>query len=415
MRSRARSIVAATGLVLGVLWIATPAGAATCAFDSATHVVTIGAVVGETVTIAREGEAITVNTTPCDTATVANTDTVAVNSAGAAPAEVVIDQTGGRFEPGATPEPDGTSEIEFTIGLGVGEPILRMVGTPDADEIVVGADGINLNAAEAAGDPDVTITSGTPALVVQGGAGVDTLSVGGGLGTGAPGPGATLEGQEGDDLLLPGIADSDFDGGAGTDTVDFLSASGVTVDLGNGTVDGAGSGTIQAVENVTGSPGGDELTGDDAANVLAGQDGDDVVDGGGGDDTLLGGAGSDTVSFASAKTAITVDLRDGSATGDGTDVVNAFEHVEGGPKGDDIQGKKGANTLDGGRGPDRISGGEGSDELIGNDGNDLLFGEKGKDHLRGNDGRDRLSGGKGRDRCQGGADPDSFVTCEQIS
>jgi Ca2+-binding RTX toxin-like protein len=415
MRSPARSVLAASVLVLGVLWVATPVAAATCAFDQASGVVTIGAVAGENVVIAREGEAITVNTTPCDTATVANTATIVVNAAGAAPAEIVIDQTNGRFEPGATAEPDGTSEIEFTIQLGTGDTILRMIGTPEADQIVVGADGINLNAAEAAGDPDVTIASGTPALVVQGGSGVDTLSVGGGLGTGAPGPGAALEGQEGDDLLLPGVADSDFDGGAGTDTVDFFSANGVTVNLAGGTFDGAGSGSIEAVENVTGSPGGDDLTGDDAANVLAGQDGDDVVDGGGGDDTLLGGAGSDTVSFASANTAISVDLRDGSATGDGTDVVNAFEHVEGGPKGDEIQGKKGANTLDGGRGPDRISGGEGSDDLLGNDGNDLLFGEKGKDHLRGNDGRDQLSGGKGRDRCQGGADPDSFVTCEQIS
>jgi Ca2+-binding RTX toxin-like protein len=415
MRSRAPAVVAASALVLGVLAVATPVAAATCQFDSTARVVTIGAVVAETVTIAREADAITVNAVPCDTATVANTDTIVVATTGAAPTEVAIDQTNGRFEPGATAEPDGTSEIEFTIDLPLGAPILRIVGTPDADEIVVGADGINLNAAEASGDVDVTIASGVPQIVVQGAAGADTLSVGGGLGTGAAGPGAALEGQEGDDLLLPGVADSAFDGGAGTDTADFGGANGVTVDLQAGTVQGAGASAIQAVENVTGSPGDDELTGDDAPNVLAGADGDDLIDGGGEADTLLGGAGSDTVSFASAKAPITVDLRDGSAEGDGTDTVDGFEHVVGGPKSDVIQGKKGANTLDGGRGHDEIHGGEGADDLIGSDGNDRLFGEKGNDRLRGFDGRDQLNGGPGHDRCQGGADPDSFVFCEQIS
>jgi Ca2+-binding RTX toxin-like protein len=415
MRPTARLLVATAAVALAVVGPSVPAAAATCTYTSGTNLVAVETTAGETVTIARNVDAITVNGTACAEATVANTDLVTVTAVGGEPQEVVIDQSGGRFEPGATPEPDGASEIEFTIALATGTPGLRIVGAADADTIVVGADGINLNGAEATGDADVTISADTPLLVIQGGDGADTLSVGGGAGTGVAGPGAGLQGQAGDDLFLPGIAASGFDGGEGTDTIDLGTANGVQVDLGAGRIDGVGSGTIGAVENVTGSPGNDELIGDDADNVLAGGDGDDLVDGGRGNDTLLGGEGNDTVSFASVNQGVEADLRAGEAAGAGDDTLGGFEHAVGSGKADVLRGTTGKNTLDGGKGRDEIHGGNGADELLGGEGNDRLFGDKGKDHLKGEQGRDQLSGGDGRDRCQGGPDPDAFVFCERLS
>jgi Ca2+-binding RTX toxin-like protein len=374
---------------------------------------TVSVAEGESVAITRNGEAIAVNGTACDVATVTTTDLIAVNSTGT-PTEVSIDQTGGRFEPGFTTEPDGASEIEFTVNLPVGTPTLRVIGTAEADGIVVGASGINLNAAEATGDADVTAT-GTPAIVVESGDGDDALSVAGGAGTGEPGPGAALHGQEGADLLVAGNGGSAFDGGGGTDTADFVVlVDGVAVDLAEGIADGVGSDTLEGVENVIGSPGPDEIIGDAAANVLAGGDGDDTIDGGAEADTLLGGNGRDTVSFASASAGVTANLKAGTAEGDGADTVDGFEDVLGSRRSDVLRGNGSANLVDGGGGKDEIHGGNGNDELLGDDGNDLLFGDKGKDDLKGENGKDQLNGGDGRDRCKGGPDPDSFVNCENI-
>ncbi len=57
---------------------------------------------------------------------------------------------------------------------------------------------------------------------------------------------------------------------------------------------GSGQNTIEAVEFVIGSDGGDTIGGDGAANLLAGMRGDDEI-AGGGDDTLWGSRGDDTL------------------------------------------------------------------------------------------------------------------------
>jgi Ca2+-binding RTX toxin-like protein len=411
MRSFGRSLVAAAVLVVAAVGLAAPASAVTCTFTAPT--VTIAVIAGETVTIARNGDAIAVNGAACGAATVSTTDSVVVTATGT-PTEIAIDETGGRFEPGAAAEADGDSEIEFTVTLPTGSPRLRVIGTAEADSFAVGTGGINLNADEATGDVDVTI-SGTPAISLEGAGGDDVLSVAGGAGTGVAGPGAAVPGGAGDDYFLAGVGGSAFDGGDGADTVDFTAVTGgVAVDLHAGTAEGQGSDTLAAVENVTGSPGDDEIAGDDLANVLAGGDGNDTIDGEGEADTLLGGAGTDIVSFASATKGVTVDLKKGTAKGDGADTLDGFENVEGTRKADVIHGSGGKNTLDGADGPDTISGGNGADQVLGGDGNDLLFGEKGNDVLKGGDGKDQLDGGDGNDRCNGGNDPDAFVFCEHL-
>src|SRR3712207_2507074 len=173
-----RTLVAAL-VLLGSVLVATPARAVVvCAFDDATGTVTITLDNGDVARVVRSGEAITVDGTPCDTATVTNTDTIDVSSTGTA-AEVRIDLSGGPFAPGETAETDAAdSEIEWLVSLLAGST-LRVIGSGQADHVVVGADGVNLNADETTGDVDVVIT-GAPTIVLEGGDGADILSNAGG-------------------------------------------------------------------------------------------------------------------------------------------------------------------------------------------------------------------------------------------
>ena len=87
-----------------------------------------------------------------------------------------------------------------------------------------------------------------------------------------------------------------FVGGAGSDLLDYSAyLTPVTVNLSTGVVQGV-SGTVTAIENITGGSGADILTGDNNPNVLSGLGGDDHLFGLGGADTLIGGAGNDQLS-----------------------------------------------------------------------------------------------------------------------
>lgn len=401
-------------LALTWLLVPSPAGAATCTFDAMTATGTVALGDGEAATIVRQGDAIALDGAPCDTATVTNTDGIVVNGTGT-PASITIDLGGGPFAPGATTESDGgDAEIEFTINLPAGSPIVRVAGSGGPDTVVVGGAGINLNPAESTDDADVTI-NGSAAVTVDGLAGQDALSVAGGEGTGAPAAG-TLNGGDDDDRLAGATGGSSFDGGAGEDTIDYTGANGVNVDLGAGGASHTGGGTdaITAIENALGSPGNDVVTGTPQANTLSGGDGDDRIDGRAGDDVLDGAADRDTVRFRTSDGGVEVDLRDGTATGDGDDTLAAFENVMGTKKADTIRGDGGRNKLAGGAGGDELLGQDGSDFVTGGPGNDRVNGQGGADALFGRAGRDQLDGGKARDSCNGGPDPDSFVFCERI-
>ena len=149
-----------------------------------------------------------------------------------------------------------------------------------------------------------------------------------------------------------------FDGGAGTDTVDYsryASTVGITVDLQAGTASGglAAGDSFANVENVIGTALNDVLNGSSAANVISGGAGNDTITGGtAGADTLNGDAGDDVIT--------------GSDTG---------------------------STLTGGTGNDNLTGGAGADTLNGNAGNDTLSGGAGDDILYESAGTDTLDGG----------------------
>lgn len=471
MRSPLRFAVLTAIFVLAFQLFALSARAATCLFVP--PAVTVDVAAGETATIGRTGVDITLDGAACGGATVANTDTITITTTGV-PAEIVIDLTGGPLAPGLSPEADG-SEIEITINVSSGTPTLRILGSTGVDRIVAGASGINLNSDETTADVDVTIT-GTPGLVIDGGDGDDILSLAGEAGTGTGRQGSLL-GQAGNDRLLGGMAGSTFDGGLGTDevdytgatqlasanlatgtvthqgggtdtlagienltgspgedrivgnasdnvidggdgidTIDFSAASAINVDLRVGSAVGEGTDSLSSIENVIGSPFEDHIVGGGGGNRLDGGPGDDKIDGGGGDDALIGGEGSDTVSFQSATEGVTVSLKKGTAEGAGADTLEGFENAVGTLKADEIQGDGAGNRLDGRRGPDRVSGGGGADIIQGGDGNDVLFGQRGNDLLLGDSGKDRLDGGKDSDDvCKGGTGPDSFVFCETIN
>ena len=106
-----------------------------------------------------------------------------------------------------------------------------------------------------------------------------------------------LFGGAGDDLLYGGAGADYIDGGPGSDTVSYAgAAAGVSVSL-DGTAARSGQDTIEAVENVRGSGGDDEIEGDAAPNLIWGGRGDDTIRGGAGGDTLTGGLGADVFAF----------------------------------------------------------------------------------------------------------------------
>ncbi|HEX6331003.1 MAG TPA: hypothetical protein VF129_06910 [Actinomycetota bacterium] len=469
MRRGLRSVGGIAVLLLAMVGLATPAPAVVgCTFAAPTATVTADA--GDAVVILRSGDAIHVNGSTCESATVSNTDTIAVEATGVV-ASVTVDLSGGPFAPGATAESDDSSEIEINLPGDV--PLVRVLGSTGADLVTAGAGGINLNANETTPDVDVAVT-GTPSIEIDGADGDDVLSIGGGAATGNAVRG-TLRGGLGNDTLVTGAPGSAIDGGDGTDTVDYSGAIGLDVNLATGQVthEAGGNDTLTSIESFVGSPGNDHivgtegddtidggdgvdeidygasstavvvelrrqsatgqgtdvlrnienvigtasddvLTGDDEANVLDGGTGDDTIDGGGGGDELVGGDGDDTVSFRSSGSGVTVDLKKGTAEGAGTDTLDAFERVTGSPKADEITGDGKANLLEGVAGNDRIFGRAGDDRIRGGNGNDFVLGQGGDDVVRGEKGRDQHNGGKGTDHCKGGPGPDSFVLCENF-
>ncbi len=130
------------------------------------------------------------------------------------------------------------------------------------------------------------------------------------------GVGNTFEGRGGDDVFVAksyvsfgAQTGNDFDGGAGTDTVDYshsgsfyVSGLGIEIDLDDGTAEELGypqalEDELTSIENVVGSNRADRIFGDDGANDLDGAMGDDLINGRDGDDTLTGGWGDDVFVF----------------------------------------------------------------------------------------------------------------------
>jgi Ca2+-binding RTX toxin-like protein len=125
----------------------------------------------------------------------------------------------------------------------------------------------------------------------------------------------TVQAGAGDDRISispfgsASYGDDVIDGGAGFDLVSFhtatAEASGVVVNLADGTASGggqggAGSARLTSIERVIGTNAhGDQLRGSFVAERFEGRGGNDTLLGGGGNDTLIGEGGNDMFLFAS--------------------------------------------------------------------------------------------------------------------
>ncbi|MDQ3964646.1 MAG: hypothetical protein M3277_12170 [Actinomycetota bacterium] len=184
----------------------------------------------------------------------------------------------------------------------------------------------------------------------------------------APDPYGTFSfGGSGDDVLedLDGVAT--LDGGPGDDELKaaqghcctglaFTDAPAVHVDLTAGVATGDGTDTITGdVGSVVGSAFDDTLVGDDGDATFSGKagndtieagPGDDAVVGGPGDDRLDGGTGEDRLRIVDADEAVTIDLQQGTSTGEGADRLFGLENVWLTGNGDDvIRGDEGPNRI----------------------------------------------------------------------
>lgn len=199
-----------------------------------------------------------------------------------------------------------------------------VLGT-DGDDVIIWDNGADIIYG-GSGDDIINPTASNPNYgnmlyddEVYAGAGDDTIYF-------SPSRGDTIFGGEGDDALITpkigySIASEHFDGGLGTDTLSLKHTGGTHdfgrhgsfielafVSLREGTAHSQGtwtrpededyvfvqwSITLNNVENVVGSLGGDVIAGTDGRNKISGSLGDDVIDGAGGRDKLIGGKGHD--------------------------------------------------------------------------------------------------------------------------
>jgi Ca2+-binding RTX toxin-like protein len=224
----------------------------------------------------------------------------------------------------------------------------------------------------------------------------------------------SIFGLGGNDLILGGAGADAINGGSGSDTASYTdSASGVTVNLGNGTGDGgtAEGDTYTSIENVTGSSHEDFLIGNDSNNVLTGLEDNDILKGGGGSDTLFGDSGSDTLKGGGG--ADTLNGGSGVDTADYFDssagvVVSLITDTAGNgdAEGDELNS---IENLNGSAFDDHLYGHDGINVLVGRDGDDTLKGFGANDTLRGEDGNDYMDGGSGADAMVGGLGDDIYI------
>ena len=291
-----------------------------------------------------------------DTPTVTNTSAITIADTAAMHDTLFnIELVGGPFEPGADTvgEGSGVREIEIEIeggdNAGNGDTVSPVGGTGAENwrfgALTGSASGANLNAPEAAmpdGD-DLRMTGiefilafGDP-VVGATGAG-DTITANGSTELGALTLPASFVGDEGDDELTAGNANTFLGGGEADDTM-------------------------------TGGPGNDQMR-------LAF-----------GDDIAAGHGGTDMCSYLNQDGDVTADLRIATQqdTGaGGLDTLTGCEDLEGGDDDDTLIGTNGPNLLRGGENTPGLE--FGADTLVGLGGNDTLSGSDGADLLQIRDG-----------------------------
>ncbi|HET6560775.1 MAG TPA: calcium-binding protein [Marmoricola sp.] len=254
------------------------------------------------------------------------------------------------------------------------------------------------------GTPGIDRIRGTPG---------DDVIVGGGSGDESAEHGDEIHGRGGDDRIC---ADPDDD-------------------LKTLTYGGGGDDQIVATGDLHGGPGDDTLTAPVPRGVvvkLVGGTGNDILRSqatdanifrpGPGDDRLEGNGREawNLVFFGRTGPGVIVDLREGTADGQGHDELTGIMFVFGsdspdlmfgddringfsGQGGNDVLvGRGRRDFLEGNVGDDQLDGGRGSDQLAGGLGRDMLLGHAGNDSLtERRPGANLILAGTGRDHCWG--------------
>jgi Ca2+-binding RTX toxin-like protein len=141
---------------------------------------------------------------------------------------------------------------------------------------------------------------------------------------------ANLTGNTLNNTLYAGVGNNILQGGAGIDTVSYAygvsGTMGITVNLGVTTAQatgGSGSDTLGGIESVTGSVNADRITGDSGNNVLNGGAGNDTLLGSGGNDNLCGSTGNDSMTGGAGSDSFTFNSALGSSN---IDIITDFAH-----------------------------------------------------------------------------------------
>ncbi len=419
--------------------------ASACSFTSDGGLMTVALASGEYALISRGslndgGASLTVNGTPCGSATPTAVTRISVSGHTTGSETVIIDYLGGTFALGSS------SVIGVNVDLkGGSSDSLRIRGSSGVDNVLLatavadaGSNGIysiavGINGTTNPGTKAISFT-GVESLVVSTGPGADVVRTAGQADAGVGGTpfGRTLSGS-GPALVFYAGDDADtlnagatkvgsavtYNGGAGSDTADYSSRTNdISCTIGGGAVcgesseattiatdvevfsSGSGADTLvcaaAAACTVNGNAGDDAITGGAQDDSLNGGAGNDTIIPGLGSDTVVGGSETDTVSYSDRSAAVTVAFGtggaastsngDGSDPGDGgiteDDSIASCENVVGGTGGDTLTGNDFDNVITGGAGADTMSGGTGNDTFMAgasSDGTDTINGQGGED------------------------------------
>jgi Ca2+-binding RTX toxin-like protein len=213
-----------------------------------------------------------------------------------------------------------------------------------------------------------------------------------------------VRGSAFDDLIYSSTAANIIEGGAGIDSVSYVYGSAVNVNLATNTHSGgyAAGDSLIGIEVVYGSHGNDTITGDANDNYLYGLNGNDSLVGGEGNDTLEGGAGVNTMVGGAGDDVYYVNFSSPDAifenAGEGIDLVYAADtHFLAANVENLILTSTGSTSGYGNALDNYILGTNQINYLEGSEGNDTLYGEAGADTLVGGFGNDLLNGGAGND------------------
>ena len=309
-------------------------------------------------------------------------------------------------EPSTPPDgPDGSAAPPpDDVGEPVGNPGLRITGTPQNDYLV-GTDGDDI--IDAVGGKN-TVRGGAGNDIIYGGPGNDVLRGGPGNDTIYGGGGNDeIYADEGDNLLFGGAGNDTLYGGPGNDRLD--GGEGI-----NRLYAGTGNNTLvindwrdAAIGNREGPNNGGTDTLEVAPGFAASLKGRFAAAAPDGQATLVMGSSAGGREFPADVNAhkwqVDLGIDQVRLTGDVSHDVVASNN------GNTIWGNDGNNRLYGGAGDDVLFAGGGNNTLSGGAGNDTLHAGTGNDVLFGGAGDDILYGGPGENELHGGEGDDLFV------